>query len=68
MPELTWDDNAIDASGVDAVSAQLWNRYGDTISIGEYSKGGDWHRFSQVETEKIAKAREPNNPESATVT
>ena len=53
---LTWDPSELAAGGVDDLFGQLWDCYGDQISAGEYSKDGDWHRFTSTEFKNIRKA------------
>lgn len=60
--ELTWDQHEIEVSSIDALSAKLWSTYGDTISAGEYTKAGGWHKFSRHELADIRRLRETANP------
>ena len=53
---LTWDPSELAAGGVDDLFGKLWNCYGDQISVGKYSKDGDWHRFTSTEFKNIRKA------------
>ena len=48
---LTWDEKL--GAGIEPLTANLWNRYGDAVSSGRYSKNGDWHEF----TEEVARIK-----------
>ena len=52
-PGLTWHASGFDATRRDALGARLWERYGDVIAQGHYSKNGAWHGFSEGELRTI---------------
>ena len=51
---LTWDEEL--GAGIEPLTANLWNRYGDAVSSGRYSKNGDWHEFTDQEVARIKAA------------
>ena len=53
---LTWNPNQLEAVGVDDLFGKLWRCYGDRISAGDYSKDGEWHRFTSTELKNIRRA------------
>lgn len=50
---LSWEPHELDASTIEGLFGKLWERYGDYICEGKYSKNGDWHRFSEQEIAAI---------------
>ena len=52
-PGLTWHASGFDVTHRDALGARLWERYGDVIAKGHYSKNGTWHGFTEGEIRKI---------------
>ena len=53
VPGLTWHASGFDVTSRDALGAQLWDRYGDVIANGHYSKNGNWHCFTEGELKTI---------------
>ena len=50
---LTWNPADFDVGSRDALGARLWDLYGCVIAMGQYSKNGDWHRFTEAELRSI---------------
>ena len=50
---LNWYGSEFDVTCRDALGERLWERYGDKIASGRYSKNGEWHRFTEGERAKI---------------
>ena len=50
---LNWRDVDELGASIDSLAASLWNRYGDAISSGKYSKNDDWHEFTADEAMRI---------------
>ena len=50
---LAWNATDFDVGSRDALGARLWDLYGHVIATGQYSKNGNWHRFTEAELRSI---------------